>query len=99
MQLVESAGVTSCAQAATESESKALAREQPPALILSDIQLLEGKGPLAVQAIVAELGPIPVILVTGTPEACEPCDEPAVILGKPINPVEVIHHFRDLAPV
>lgn len=96
VQLVEEAGATSISQAFTQQEAVDHAREQRPALIMSDVQLGEGTGPLAVQTILAEFGPIPVIFVTGTPEACHPCEASAVILGKPINEREVIRHFRQL---
>jgi CheY-like chemotaxis protein len=99
VQLVEAAGATSISQAVTEQEAVELARQQRPELIMSDVQLIEGTGPLAVQTILAELGPIPVIFVTGTPEACEPCDAPAVVLAKPIDEREVVRHFKMLAPV
>jgi CheY-like chemotaxis protein len=99
VQLVENAGATSVAQAVTQQEAIDQARQHRPEVIMSDVKLIEGTGPLAVQAIHAELGPIPVIFVTGTPEACEPCDAPAVVLTKPINEREVVHHFRQLAPV
>ena len=98
VQLVEAAGATSVAQAVTQQDAIDEARQQRPEFIMSDVQLTEGTGPLAVQAILAELGPIPVIFVTGTPEACEPCDAPAVILSKPINEGEVVRHFKMLAP-
>jgi CheY-like chemotaxis protein len=99
VQLVEEAGATSIAQAVTQSEAVAQARQRRPELIMSDVQLLEGTGPLAVQTILAELGPIPVIFVTGTPEDCEPCDKPAIVLSKPINQLEVVRHFKQMAPV
>lgn len=99
VQLVEDAGATSVAQAVTQQEAIDQARQHRPELIMSDVKLIEGTGPLAVQAIHEELGPIPVIFVTGTPEACEPCDAPAVVLTKPINEREIVHHFRQLAPV
>jgi len=99
VQLVEAAGATSISQTVTQQEAIDQARKRRPELIMSDVQLIEGTGPLAVQAIIIEMGPIPVIFVTGTPEACEPCDAPAVILNKPINEREISHHFRQLAPI
>ena len=99
VQLVEGAGATSVAQAVTEQDAVDEARRQRPSLIMSDVRLIEGTGPKAVQTILAELGPIPVIFVTGTPEVCGPCDGPAVVLGKPIDERQILHHFRALAPV
>lgn len=98
VQLVEDAGATSVAQAVSQQEAVEEARRHRPALILSDVKLVEGTGPLAVRDITAEHGPIPTIFVTGTPEACEPCEPPAVVLGKPIDEREVMRHFRALAP-
>ena len=98
VQLVKAAGATSVSEAVTQQEAIDQALQRRPELIISDVKLIEGTGPLAVQTILLELGRIPVIFVTGTPEDCEPCDAPAVILGKPINEHEVTHHFRRLAP-
>ena len=99
VQLVEASGATSISQAASQQDAIDQAREHRPEPIMSDVQLIEGTGPLAVQAIIAEMGPIPVIFVTGTPEACQPCDAPAVVVGKPINEREITRHFRQLAPI
>ena len=90
-------GATSFSFADTEADAVAEARLHPPALIMSDVQLLEGTGPRAVQAIQAELGPIPVIFLTGTPEACKPCQHPARVLTKPMHEPTVVRHFRELA--
>jgi CheY-like chemotaxis protein len=99
VQLVEDAGATSISQAATQREAVEQARQRRPELIMSDVQLIEGTGPLAVETILAEFGTIPVIFVTGTPEACEPCDAPAVILSKPIDEREIVRHFKQMAPL
>lgn len=99
IQLVEAAGATSISQAMTQQEAIEQARVRRPKIILSDVQLIEGTGPLAVRAIRAELGAIPVIFVTGTPEACKPYEAPAVVLTKPICEREIAHHFRQLAEV
>lgn len=98
-QLVQAAGATSVSQAATQRDAIEQARGERPAVITSDVKLMEGTGPLAVQTIIAELGPIPVIFVTGSPEDCTPCEPPAVVLSKPINEREIMHYFRQLAPV
>jgi DNA-binding NarL/FixJ family response regulator len=99
MQLVEAAGGTTFDQAATQEEAIESARLAPPSIIMSDVNLRHGTGPAAVQAIIAEHGPIPVIFVTGTPNACYPCHPPMVILKKPINERELMNTFRELAPL
>lgn len=96
--LAEAAGATSVVQADTEEGAIAAARDRRPEMILSDVKLACGTGPLAVQAILAEHGAIPVIFITGTPEACEPCPSPSVILEKPIVDWSVMDTFRRLAP-
>lgn len=96
--LVEQAGATSVAMACTEDEAVQAAKERKPGIILSDVRLLVGTGPRAVQAILSALGEIPVIFITGTPEACQPCEPSSVILSKPVDPARVMEAFRRLAP-
>ncbi|MDE8651451.1 response regulator [Novosphingobium album (ex Liu et al. 2023)] len=98
-EVAHEAGATSIATAATQDDAVAAARDEPPAIILSDVKLRAGTGPRAVQTIFAEMGSIPVIFITGTPDECQPCDPPAVILGKPVEARRVIETFRQLAPV
>ena len=68
-----------------------------PDFILSDVSLLEGTGPLAVQAIRGELGSIPVIFVTATPEACAPCAPPGQVFRKPMDRPAIGAAFRRMA--
>ncbi len=96
--LAEQAGATSIATACTEDEAVQAAHERMPDIIFSDVMLLAGTGPCAVQKILAALGKIPVIFITGTPDACQPCEPSSVILNKPIDPVCVMDTFRRLAP-
>ena len=96
--LLESAGATYITVAATEADAIAAAHATLPGLITSDVQLAEGSGPSAVQTIIGTLGPIPVIFVTGTPEACQPCDPGMVILGKPVDDRALTMTFRRMAP-
>ena len=70
-------------RAETEQEAIDAALANPLAVIISDVKLAEGTGPNAVWAIRKRLGPCPVIFITGTPEACEPCDSAYAILDKP----------------
>ena len=74
-----------------------VSRKIRPDFILSDVSLLEGSGPLAVQTIRGELGPIPVIFVTATPEACVPCDPPGQIFRKPMDRPAIGAAFRRMA--
>ena len=99
IELVEEAGATSIATAATEDEAITAARERTPTIILSDVSLRAGTGPRAVQIIMAEAGEIPVIFITGTPERCKPCNPPSVILCKPVQRQRVMDAFRQLVPL
>ena len=95
--MLEAEGATSFHIATTEAEAVAAAREHPPQVITSDVKLLEGTGPGAVRTIQAELGDVPVMFITGTPEACDVCDPPTVVLQKPVRRVSVVETFRILA--
>lgn len=86
-------GATSIDRAETEAGAVALALAHPPAIILSDVQLLEGTGPMAVRTIRAHFGPLPVIFITATPDSCQPCDGATAILRKPVTSSEVSHAF------
>jgi len=97
--LIEQAGATSYDQADSETDAVVAANAHVPDMIVSDVRLREGTGPLAVRRIIATYGEIPVMFITGTPEACEPCEQPAVILNKPILESAVIDAFRKLAPL
>ena len=82
-----------------DSQSSAIveARKTRPDFILSDVSLIEGTGPLAVQAIRLERGPIPVIFVTATPEACTPCAPPGKVFRKPMDRPAIGAAFRAMA--
>lgn len=97
--LAEKAGATSIATASTEAGAVQAAHERMPDVILSDVNLFVGTGPGAVQTIAASLGKIPVIFITATPEACQPCEQPSVILRKPIDAACVIEAFKRFAPL
>ena len=83
--LLTTAGATSFDIVNSESDAIKAADARVPAIITSDVRLVEGTGPCAVRAIHQRLGDIPVIFITGTPEDCIPCDPPGVILGKPLD--------------
>ncbi|RYG57563.1 MAG: response regulator, partial [Alphaproteobacteria bacterium] len=82
--------------ASTQDRAIELARRNPPALITSDVRLAVGRGPEAVEMIRAQLGGIPVIFITGSPEECQRCGDAAAILGKPFVPERLQQLFRSL---
>jgi len=97
--IARDSGASSVDRAVSEREAVRAALAHPPAIILSDVNLAEGTGPAAVWAIRTHLGPCPVIFITGTPEACEPCDYAHAILNKPLEPLRIEQAFREVAPV
>jgi DNA-binding NarL/FixJ family response regulator len=66
--------------AVTEAEAIASARQRVPDLITSDVLLLEGTGPAAVKEIHRHYSNVPVLFITGTRDAFEPCKPPGQIL-------------------
>jgi CheY-like chemotaxis protein len=97
--VLEDAGATSFSFAATQAEAIAAADDRLPAMITSDVKLLEGTGPQAVEAIHRRNGPIPVLFITGSPEACDPCPDPVRILAKPFDPQSVVDAFREITGI
>jgi CheY-like chemotaxis protein len=91
---LEDAGVTSFEIVDTESDAVIAARNHRPDLITSDVALRLGTGPCAVRAIHCELGDIPVIFLTGTPDDCKPCQPPGSILSKPFDADTLISAYR-----
>ena len=89
-------GATSFAFAACQDDAVSEAVSCRPAVIMSDVKLLEGTGPMAVAIIVDRLGPIPVIFITGTPEACSPCDPANPVLPKPFDRPAIVQAFRQM---
>ena len=98
-QLARDAGATSVDTADCQRDAIEAADKRTPEIILSDVNLRTGTGPCAVAAIQGNLGPIPVIFITGTPDDCRPCAPPGIVLTKPIQPTVLIEAFRRLAPV
>jgi CheY-like chemotaxis protein len=94
--LLEDEGVTSFEIASTEAEAVAAAMDRRPDLITSDVRLLEGTGPRAVAEILARLGHVPVIFITGTPSECVPAPASALILRKPLQRGALEAAFRQL---
>jgi CheY-like chemotaxis protein len=98
--MLASAGATSFSFASTEDDAVEEARTRKPDVITSDVNLREGKGPAAVAKIQRELGPLPVIFITASPEACQAVEPPASVLAKPVRETVVQMAFyaaRDAA--
>ena len=95
--LLEAHGALSFSFAETQKAAIIAAQVTRPDFILSDVSLTEGSGPLAVQQIRNEFGPIPVIFVTATPEACHPCNAPDLIFRKPLDRTAIGSAFRRMA--
>lgn len=91
-------GAASFAFAATQDEAVREALARKPDLITSDVALIEGTGPLAVAIILDAIGPVPVIFITGTPHACEPCKPGCPILTKPFDRAAIARAFHHLVP-
>lgn len=96
--MLSAAGATSFAFAETEHEAVSEARMRRPDVITSDVLLREGTGPHAVETILGELGPVPVIFITASPDQCAPRDPAAQILAKPVANGVVREAFRSVAP-
>lgn len=97
--ILRDGGASSVDRAESEQEAMAAATANPPAVILSDVKLAEGTGPSAVWTVREQLGPCPVIFITGTPQECEPCHYAEAILDKPLAPRKIMEAFRAVAPV
>lgn len=79
----EERGARTTAVATTEDAAVRIAAEHRPDLITSDVRLIQGSGPDAVRRILQQLGPIPVIYITGNPEAVRKSDPAARVVVKP----------------
>ncbi|MEO6248918.1 MAG: response regulator [Sphingomicrobium sp.] len=90
-------GATSFTVASTQENAVVAAKAHRPSVITSDVKLLEGTGPAAVAEIHRQVGPIPVIFITGSPEQCKPCNPPGSIVTKPYTDLAVRRAFREAA--
>jgi CheY-like chemotaxis protein len=91
-QAVRDLGYSVLGAVRSEANAKALADRRPPDLIIADINLGKGgNGIRAVQAIVGEGAPIPVIFVTANPElvTAESLAYPVWTLGKPFDTAQL----------
>jgi CheY-like chemotaxis protein len=82
--LLEDLGFDSFDIAESPDEALACAAAHRPDLITADIRIIGGTGIEAVQKITAALGKIPVVYVTGNPDALKG-RESAAIVDKPIT--------------
>ena len=96
--ILEENGATSVEIVATEREAVQAALAKRPAVITSDLKLVEGNGAKAVEAIHAQGGPIPVIFITSTPELCEMTGPHVRVLGKPAAEAAIKQAFIEMAP-
>jgi two-component system, response regulator PdtaR len=83
--------------AATEQDAVSSAAARRPDFVASDVRLLEGSGPAAVEAI-RRMYPVPVTFITAWPEACSQCRDYADILVKPISAASLLASFKRSAP-
>lgn len=97
--LLRDHGALSFSFAETQHDAVAQSRVHRPDFILSDVWLIEGTGPLAVERIRDELGNIPVIFITATPEVCSPCAPPGMVFRKPLDRPAIGAAFRRMAAV
>ena len=96
--LLEEAGATSFAIAATEQDAVSLALQERPSVITSDRRLLNGTGPRAVERITERIGEIPVIFITANPEDCDWSSPPTAVLVKPFSSHEAMTVFHEVLP-
>lgn len=85
---VRSAGHTVVGVADTEAKAVALSEEFRPDLILADVQLKDGDSGIEAVEKIMRISEVPVIFVTGFPEAFLTGDkvEPTFLLTKPFDP-------------
>jgi len=94
--LLEEAGATSFAFAATEQDAVMLALQQRPSVITSDIRLLQGTGPGAVAQIDHQIGMIPVVFITASPDVCDRPGASTAVLTKPFSSHEAVAIFEQI---
>jgi CheY-like chemotaxis protein len=84
-QRASAAGADTVEVAETEDEAVAQAIAHPPDVIISDVHLGAGTGPDAVARIVAALGQVPVVFMTGEPRGFRPASPAVTVLHKPVD--------------
>jgi two-component system, response regulator PdtaR len=83
--MLQPLGFASFAFASTQFQALEQARLRRPDLVTLDLTLLDGYGLDAAKAIRNEIGPVPMMFVTGDPSRAERLDATAV-LAKPVTP-------------
>lgn len=97
--LVEAAGALTIDMAMTEDEAVMRAQAHPPAVIVSDVTLGQGLGPSAVARIIAVMGQVPVMFVTGEPRGFQPPSPEMRVLHKPVDDKMLVATFKAIAPL
>ena len=92
----EEMGAISTSVASSEDYAVRLAMERRPDLITSDVRLAQGSGPEAVRRIIDHYGPIPVLYITGNPEAVKRDEPEARVIVKPYRWQEVEEEVKAL---
>ena len=95
--VLSGAGVHTFSFADTERGAVMAARARHPDFITSDVMLSSGFGHMAVRLIQAELGEIPTVFITATPEQCAGCP-PDRVLAKPFCTHRLLELFVESAP-
>jgi len=98
-ELLKAQGFTSIAIADSPLEALDSALKRKPDLITADYRIVDGTGVEAVKMIMAHLGPIPVVYVTGHATALNDQDTESVV-RKPIRPGDLAgawHHAMQAA--
>ena len=86
--LLKEQGFDSCDFAASPQEALVCALKRAPDLITADYRIVGGTGEDAVSAIMAHLGPIPVVYVTGN--ACSISSRSTIpVVEKPVSPMRL----------
>lgn len=81
----EEVGARSTDVSSSEDNAVRLAIERRPDFITSDMRLAQGTGAGAVHRIREHYGPIPVLYITGNPEAVKAVDPDANVIVKPYS--------------
>ena len=94
-EILSGLGATSFDVADSEQQAVDAANCRKPAIITADVMLKIGRGPGAVDSIIARYGLIPVIYITGNPERCLG-GETVRVLRKPVNEVAITRAYHSL---
>jgi len=93
---IEDLGAVSTDVASSEDDAVRLALRRRPDLITSDVRLAQGSGPAAARRISEHQGRIPVLYVTGNPEAVTRTDPDARVIVKPYQRHQLMQQVKAL---